>query len=100
MYLTILTFIGCAVELYNNLSLFLRGKKHWINLKKIRRKLAEAAGMGTKFAGPEVHEMMVTRLWRIDSHLCSWFDRDYICFYGALQMRKLKKEGYTFWMYW
>ena len=52
--LTILTFIGCALELYNTVSGFLSGKKALEEMEKAQEKLAEGPSWAKNLAGPEV----------------------------------------------
>lgn len=96
--LTILTFIGCAWELYSNIKNFIGGKKALDELEKAQDKFAEAPGWAKKFAGPEVQEMMLQALNNRVPLLIIGLVSVALCFYGALQMRKLKKEGYILWL--
>ncbi|HEX2684006.1 MAG TPA: hypothetical protein VHL77_08735 [Ferruginibacter sp.] len=96
--LTILTIIGCAWELYSSVSNFFGGKRSLEELEKNQEKLAEAPAWAKKFAGPEVHEMMVQAINNKVPLLIIGTVATLLCFYGALQMRKLKKEGYILWL--
>jgi uncharacterized membrane protein (DUF2068 family) len=96
--LTILTFIGCAWELYSNVKNFAGGKKALEELEKAQDKLAEAPAWARKLAGPEVQEMMLQALNNKVPLLIIGLVAVALCFYGALQMRKLKKEGYILWL--
>jgi uncharacterized membrane protein (DUF2068 family) len=96
--LTILTFVGCAWELYSDVKNFLGGKKALEELEKAQDKLAEAPAWAKKFAGPEVQEMMQQALNNKTPLLIIGLIAVGLCFYGALQMRKLKKEGYFLWL--
>lgn len=96
--LTILTFIGCAWEVYNNIQNFIGGKKALEEFEKAQDKLAEAPAWAKKLAGPEVHEMMVQGIDNRIPLFIIGFIGTILCFYGALQMRKLKKEGYLLWL--
>ena len=66
--------------------------------KVAQDKLAEAPAWARKFAGPEVHEMMVQSLNNKIPVLIIGLVAVALCAYGALQMRKLKKEGYYLWL--
>ncbi len=57
--LTILTFVGCAWELYSTVNNFIGGKKALEEMEKAQEKLAEAPAWARKLAGPEVQEMML-----------------------------------------
>jgi hypothetical protein len=96
--LTILTFIWCAWELYSDVKNFLGGKKALDELEKAQDKLAEAPAWARKLAGPEVQEMMQQALNNRIPLLIIGLVAVSLCFYGALQMRKLKKEGYLLWL--
>lgn len=96
--LTILTFIGCVWELYNNIKTFFGGKKALEEFEKAREQLAEAPEWAKKLAGPEMHEMMIQGLDNRVPIFIIGMAATILCFYGALQMRKLKKEGYILWL--
>ena len=96
--LTILTFIGSAWELYSNFKNLLGGKKSLEEFEKAQDKLTEAPAWARKFAGPEVHEMMVQSLNNKIPVLIIGLVAVSLCVYGALQMRKLKKDGYFLWL--
>lgn len=96
--LTILTFIGSAWELYNTVSNFISGRKALVEFEKNQEKLAEAPAWAKKLAGPDVHDMMVKALDNKIPLFIFGLVGVLLCVYGALQMRKLKKEGYTLWL--
>jgi hypothetical protein len=96
--LTILTFIGCAWELYSTVNNFIGGKKALEEMEKAQEKLAEAPAWARKLAGPEVQEMMLQSFNNKVPLLIIGLIAVTLCFYGALQMRKLKKEGYFLWL--
>jgi hypothetical protein len=96
--LTILTFIGCAWELYSNIKNSIGGRKALEEMEKAQEKLADAPAWARKLAGPEVMEMMKQALNNKIPILIIGLAAIGLCFYGALQMRKLKKEGYMFWL--
>ena len=90
--LTILTFIGSAWELYNTVSNFISGRKALDEFEKNQEKLAEAPAWAQKLAGPDVHDMMVKALDNKIPLFIFGLVGVLLCVYGALQMRKLKKE--------
>jgi hypothetical protein len=96
--LTILTFIGCAYELYNSVNSFLSGKKALAEMEKAQEKLAEAPAWARKFAGPEMMEMMQKGIENRVPILIIGLVSIALCVYGAMEMRKLKKQGYTLWL--
>ncbi|MEO7307730.1 MAG: hypothetical protein ABIR78_05070 [Ferruginibacter sp.] len=96
--LTILTFIGCAWELYKSVSNFFGGAKSLEKFENSQEKLAEGPAWLRKLAGPEVHDMMVQAIDNKVPLLIIGMVATILCLYGALQMRKLKKEGYVLWL--
>ena len=96
--LTILTFIGSAYGLYSTLNNFLSGKKALEDFEKAQDKLAEAPAWAKALAGPEVHEVMVKSLDNKVPLLIIGLVSIVLCIYGAIEMRKLKKQGFTLWL--
>lgn len=96
--LTILTFIGCAWDLYNTLSNFFSGRKGIEEIEKAEEQLADAPAWAKSFAGPEVKEMMTQAYDNRVALVAIGLVAVALCIYGAIQMRKLKKEGYTLWL--
>jgi hypothetical protein len=96
--LTILTFVGCAYELYNSINGFLSGKKALAEMEKAQEKLAEAPAWARKFAGPEMMEVMQKGIENRVPILIIGLVAIALCVYGAMEMRKLKKQGYTLWL--
>jgi hypothetical protein len=96
--LTILTFIGCAYELYSTVNSFFSGKKELAELEKAQEKMAEAPAWARKLAGPEVQEMMAKAIENRVPLLILGLVAITLCVFGAIEMRKLKKQGYTLWL--
>ncbi len=96
--LTILTFIGCAYELYSTVNNFISGRKVLEDFEKSQEKLADAPAWAKKFASPEVHELMVKSLDNKVPLFIIGLVSIALCVYGAIEMRKLKKQGFTFWL--
>jgi hypothetical protein len=96
--LTILTFIGCAYELYSTVNNFISGRKALEDFEKSQEKLADAPAWAKKFASPEVHEVMVKSLDNKVPLIIIGLVSIALCVYGAIEMRKLKKQGFTFWL--
>ena len=86
--LTILTFVGCAWELYSTVNNFIGGKKALEEMEKAQEKLAEAPAWARKLAGPEVQEMMLQSFNNKVPIFIIGLIAVTLCFYGALQMRK------------
>ena len=96
--LTILTIIWTCIEFCLNVYGFFTAKTSYDKLK-------DAIDSGKmdkmpKFIGtPE--EMLSMSLKRLDNKLpllILGLVAAALCFYGALEMRKMKKQGYTFWL--
>ena len=96
--LTILTLIWCAYELYSGVNNFISGKKALEEIEKNQEKLENAPAWAKKFAGPEVQEMMTKAVENKVPLLIISLVAVGLCVFGALQMRKLKKEGYYLWL--
>lgn len=96
--LTILTFIGSAYGLYSTVSSFLSGRKALDDFEKAQEKLAEAPAWAKKFAGPEMHEVLVKSLDNKVPLLVIGLIGIALCVYGAIEMRKLKKQGFIIWL--
>lgn len=94
--LTILTFIGCAVGLIFGVLNFVNGKA---NLDKMEETINGAGydqlpAMAKKFMNPEMLEMARKGYENRVPILAITLIGIGLCFYGALQMRQLKKQGY------
>jgi hypothetical protein len=96
--LTILTFIGCAYELYSNINSFFTGKEDLAEMEKAQEKLAEAPAWARNFAGPEMMEVVRKGIENKVPILIIGLVSIALCVYGAMEMRKLKKQGYTLWL--
>lgn len=98
--LTILTFIGCAIQLLGSLWSFFTAKASYDKLDKLSEQMnsENMPGWAKSMMGdPETMVKMVTKTYenRIPIVLLSLIAVA-LCFYGALQMRKLKKQGFLF----
>ena len=98
--LTILTFIGCGIQLLASLFGYFSAKTNYENKDEVLRKMS--SGDMPSFAkkmipDPAIYEKMVTQSYlnRFPIIIISLVSIA-LCFYGALQMRKLKKQGFTF----
>jgi len=98
--LTILTFIGCATQLFFSLLGFFSAKKSYDGLDKLKEQMNsdEMPGFVKSMMGdPEIMVKTITKSYenRIPILLLSLVAVG-LCFFGALQMRKLKKQGFLF----
>ncbi|MCG7857802.1 hypothetical protein [Flavihumibacter sp.] len=98
--LTILTMIGCAIELFF-------GSLNLINGRKNLERLEEAQASGDMDKVPEFMKSMMGPE-ALENARLAYENRIPLfiimvvgiglCFYGALQMRKLQKTGYFMWL--
>ena len=98
--LTILSFIGCAIQLLGSLYTFFTAKKSYEGLDKLTEQMNSENMPGwvkSMMGDPENMIKMITKSYenRIPIVLLSVVAAG-LCFYGALQMRKLKKQGFLF----
>ena len=96
--LTILTFIWCAYECYSAIKNFFGGEKALQQLEEAQTKLESAPAWAKKMAGPEVMEVVRKGLENKVPILIIGLLATGLCVYGAMEMRKLKKQGYIFWL--
>lgn len=96
--LTILTFIGCAFQLLGALWQFSTAQKNYDDKDAMLEKMnsPEMPAFARSMMGnPKDYEMMVTK--NLDNKvplLIVGLLSAGLCFFGALQMRKLMKQGY------
>jgi hypothetical protein len=96
--LTILTFIACAYELYTSIKNFIGGADALKKLDEAQAKMAEAPAWAKQFAGPEMRELLQQSLDNKLPMLIISLVATSLCVYGAIEMRKLKKQGYFLWL--
>ncbi|MEP7237736.1 MAG: hypothetical protein ABI685_07725 [Ferruginibacter sp.] len=98
--LTILTFIGCALQLLSSGWGFISAKKSYDGIDKLREQMNSEnmpSWVKSMMGDPEKMFAIITKSYenRIPILLLSLVAAG-LCFYGALQMRKLKKQGFLF----
>ena len=92
--LTILTFIGSALELYSGIKNFVSGREGIDKIIEAQNKMAEAPVWTRKLVGPEVLQMaQIGYEYRMPILFMTLISIA-LCVYGALEMRKLKLQGY------
>jgi hypothetical protein len=96
--LTIFTFIGCAFDLYSTVKNFFTGQDALTKMDEAQEKLATAPGWLKKLSGPEVREMMAKAIENKIPLMIIGLVSVGLCIFGAIEMRKLKKQGYTLWL--
>ncbi len=96
--LTILTFIGCAIQLLSSIWSFITAEETYRNKDKLIEQMnsGEMPEFAKKMMGdPAQFDALITASYenRIPILLIGVISIT-LCFWGALQMRKLKKQGY------
>jgi hypothetical protein len=96
--LTILTFIGCALGFIGGIWNYIRAEKAYKDLQEAQSKLEEAPAWAKKFMGPEMLEIARKSLeYKLPLFLLTLIGVA-LCLYGAIEMRKLKKQGFMLWV--
>jgi len=96
--LTILTFIGCAYELYSNVSNYIKGRKAIEEMEKAQEQLATAPSWAKKMMGPDMMEFITKSFENRIPLLIVGLIGTALCIFGALEMRKQKMQGYYMWL--
>ncbi len=96
--LTILTFIGCALGLIGGIWQFATADKNYAEMVKMQDKMDEMPAMVKKMMGPDAFENARKTMENKVPVLILTLLGVGLCFYGALEMRKLKKQGFTLWV--
>ncbi len=100
--LTILSIIGCVIQILGSLWGFTTAKKSYDEKEKVleQMKSDEVPDMAKKMMGsPEDYVELITKNYenRLPILLLSLVAAG-LCLYGVIQMRKLRKQGYTFYV--
>lgn len=100
--LTILTLVGSGIQLLFAITGFLKAKANFEEKDKIMAQLSSAempAWLKSFMPSMDNYEEMVTKNFenRIPIFILGTVALA-LCIYGALQMRKLKKQGFTFYI--
>ena len=98
--LTVLTFIGCALQFIGGIWNYFNAEKSYKEMDKIvaQMKSDEIPSMAKSMMGdPEHFVQLITKSYENRIPLIALaLIATGLCFYGALQMRKLKKQGFIF----
>jgi hypothetical protein len=95
--LTILTFIGCAIGFIGGFWNYFNAEKGYKDLVKAQENMGEAPAWAKKMMGPEMVEMARKSLeYKLPIMLLTIVGTA-LCLWGALEMRKLKKQGFMLW---
>ncbi len=96
--LTILTLLWCAYECYSTIKNFFSGQETIQKLEESQGKIESAPAFVKKLAGPDMLEVVRKGVENKIPMLIIGLIAVALCVYGAIEMRKLKKQGYTFWL--
>ena len=96
--LTILTFIGCGILLISSIYSFLSAEKSYEAIVKAQDNMANAPAWVKGMMGPEMVEMAKKTMENKIPILLLTLVGAALCAYGALEMRKLKKQGFILWL--
>lgn len=97
--LTILTLVWCAYELYSTISNYFKGEKALQEIMDAREKMgSEAPSWAKNMVGPDMVAMMEKAVENKLPMMVIGLVAVSLCIYGALEMRKLKKQGYWLWL--
>jgi hypothetical protein len=95
--LTILTFVGCGLAFLGGIWNYVRADKAYQDIVAAQEKLTEAPAWAKKFMGPEMVEMARKSADNKLPILLLTLVGAGLCLYGAMEMRKLKKQGFALW---
>ncbi|MES2849707.1 MAG: hypothetical protein V4685_11675 [Bacteroidota bacterium] len=95
--LTILTFIGCALGLFGGIWQFASAEKGYNDLMKMQDKMGDLPPIMRKMIGPDALETARKSMENKVPVLLLTLAGVGLCLYGAIEMRKLKKQGFTLW---
>lgn len=96
--LTILTIIGSIMTILQGIWGYFTAQKNYDDLLKAQSQMNEAPEFVKKMMGPEMLELTRKSVELKLPILLMALGGGALCLYGALQMRKLKKDGYTIWL--
>ncbi len=96
--LTILTFIGCAIGFISSIWGYINAEKGYKDLLAAQDKMADAPAWAKGMMGPEMLEVSRKSMENKLPILLLGLVAIALCLYGALEMRKLKKQGFILWL--
>ncbi len=98
--LTILTIIGSIIGFIGGIWGYISAKKNYEETKKVMEsgKLDEMPGFMRGMMTPEALEMQHKMMENKLPILLLTLVANALCLWGAMEMRKQKKQGYTFWL--
>lgn len=96
--LTILTFVGCGLGCIASIYSFGNAQKSYDDILRMQDKLEDAPAIVKSLAGPKMVEMARHSLENKLPILILAMVGYALCLYGAIRMRNLKKEGFSFYV--
>ncbi len=96
--LTILTFIGCAFNLFSTIKNYFTDQSSLAKYDEAEAKISSAPAFVKKMFTPEIREMIIKSMENKIPLLVTSLIALGLCVYGAIEMRKLKKQGYIIWL--
>lgn len=96
--LTILTFIGCGLGFISAFWQYSRAEKGYNDLLKARENIDQAPAFVKSMLSPEAVEMARKGMeYKLPIMLMTLVGVA-LCLWGAIEMRKLKKQGFILWV--
>jgi hypothetical protein len=93
--LTILTFIGCAIELYSSISgYFLAQQRYDLAIQNQQKVSADAPAIVKSLTGTDMVEVVRKSMEYKTPILIAGLIACALCVWGAFQMRSLKRKGF------
>jgi hypothetical protein len=96
--LTILTFIGSGIQILSGLWQFFTAEKSYKSLQEAQGNLDAMPGWAKSMMGPEMLEIARKTAENKLPLLLLNLVGAALCIYGAMEMRKLKKQGFMLWL--
>lgn len=96
--LTILTFIGSGLEVISAIYAYFSAPKSYAAAQEVQGKLEDAPAFVKSLTGPDMVEMARKQLENRTPILLLTLVACALCVYGAIQLRNLKKIGFSFYL--
>lgn len=96
--LTILTFIGSGIALLSAFWTYFTVEKSYQTILKAQENMGDAPAFVKSFMGPEMLENARKSVENKLPILILTVVGAALCIYGAMEMRKLKKQGFILWL--
>lgn len=96
--LTILTIIGSILGLLGGVWTYIKADESYQKMQEAQSKMEEAPAFVKKMMGPEMMEMAHKSAENKLPIMLLTLVGSALCLYGAMEMRKLKKQGFTLWV--